>query len=149
MRYIFALAIAAWISALLPTSAAEADADRLEILPSAEIRLEDFVWKKRPIVVFADSPNDPAFVNQMLYLQDDPRELIKRDVVVIVDTDPAQKSAVREKLRPRGFSMVLLDKDGAVKLRKPLPWSVREIVRAIDKFPLRQQEIRDERLREQ
>lgn len=149
MRYIFALAIAAWISALVPTSAAEADADRLEILPSAEVRLEDFVWKKRPIVVFADSPNDPAFVNQMLYLQDDPQELIKRDVVVIVDTDPAQKSAVREKLRPRGFSMVLLDKDGAVKLRKPLPWSVREIVRAIDKFPLRQQEIRDERLREQ
>lgn len=149
MRYIFALAIAAWISALVPTSAAEADDDRLEILPSAEIWLEDFVWKKRPIVVFADSPNDPAFVNQMLYLQDDPRELINRDVVVIVDTDPAQKSAVREKLRPRGFSMVLLDKDGAVKLRKPLPWSVREIVRAIDKFPLRQQEIRDERLREQ
>ncbi|PPB80316.1 uncharacterized protein DUF4174 [Albidovulum inexpectatum] len=149
MRYIFVLALAAWMSTLFPALAAEAETDRLEILPAAEVRLEDFVWKKRPIVVFADSPNDPAFVNQMLYLADDPQELIKRDVVVIVDTDPSQKSAVREKLRPRGFSMVLLDKDGAVKLRKPLPWSVREIVRAIDKFPLRQQEIRDERLREQ
>ena len=42
--------------------------------------------------------------------------------------------------------MVLLDKDGAVKLRKPLPWQVREIVRAIDKFPLRQQEIRDKQM---
>ena len=41
--------------------------------------------------------------------------------------------------------MVLLDKGGEVMLRKPLPWSVREIVHAIDKFPLRQQEIREGR----
>ena len=34
-----------------------------------------------------------------------------------------------------------MDKDGQVKLRKPFPWDVREISRAIDKFPLRRQEI--------
>ena len=31
--------------------------------------------------------------------------------------------------------------DGQVKLRKPLPWDVRELTRSIDKMPLRQQEI--------
>ena len=41
--------------------------------------------------------------------------------------------------------MVLLEKNGQVVLRKPLPWSVREITHAIDKFPLRQQEIREGR----
>ena len=34
-----------------------------------------------------------------------------------------------------------LDKDGQVKQRRPLPWDVREISRAIDKLPLRRQEI--------
>jgi hypothetical protein len=36
---------------------------------------------------------------------------------------------------------VILDKDGEAKLRKPLPWSVREISRAIDKFPIRREEL--------
>jgi hypothetical protein len=38
---------------------------------------------------------------------------------------------------------VLIDKDGEAKLRKPLPWDVREITHAIDKFPLRRQEMRE------
>jgi hypothetical protein len=112
-------------------------------VPASEVKLDDFLWLKRLVVVFADSPNDPAFQTQLLYLADDPAELIKRDVVILTDTSPDTPSEARQTLRPRGFSMVLLDKDGAVKLRKPLPWSVREIVHAIDKFPLRQQEIRD------
>lgn len=36
---------------------------------------------------------------------------------------------------------MIIDKDGQVKARKPLPWDAREITRAIDKFPLRRQEI--------
>ena len=54
---------------------------------------------------------------------------------------PAASSPWRRQLNPRGFSLVMLDKDGQVKQRKPSPWSVREITRAIDKFPLRLQEI--------
>ena len=126
-------------------TAQETAAPKLAPIPASDVALADFLWLKRPIVVFADSPNDPAFVTQLLNLAEDPGELEKRDVVILTDSDPANPSEARETLRPRGFSMVLLDKDGAVKLRKPLPWSVREIVRAIDKFPLRQQEIRDQR----
>jgi len=62
---------------------------------------------------------------------------------VLTDTDPAAKSALRTALRPRGFGLVLIDKDGEVKLRKPAPWSTREISRSIDKWPTRQQEIRE------
>lgn len=133
----------------LAAGAAETDRPVLDPIPAADVVLDDLMWLKRPVVVFADSPNDPAFQTQLRYLAEDPAELIKRDVVIVTDTDPRTPSDVRRKLRPRGFSMVLLDKDGAVKLRKPLPWSVREIVHAIDKFPLRQQEIRDERLNSQ
>ncbi|MDX1782472.1 MAG: DUF4174 domain-containing protein, partial [Thalassovita sp.] len=59
-------------------------------------------------------------------------------------TDPKGKSALREDLRPRGFMLALVDKDGQVKLRKPAPWTVREITRSIDKWPTRQQEIREQ-----
>jgi hypothetical protein len=102
--------------------------------------MAEFLWLKRPIVVFADSPNDPAFVTQLEYLAERPESLAERDVVVIVDTDPSADSFFRQKLRPRGFSLVLMDKDGGIEIRKPRPWNVREITRAIDKFPLARQE---------
>ena len=70
-------------------------------------------------------------------------EMVERDVVLITDTDPAAKSAIRLKLRPRGFMLALVGKDGRVNLRKPRPWDVRELSRSIDKMPLRRQEIRD------
>ena len=61
--------------------------------------------------------------------------------VIITDSDPGANSAWRQQLHPRGFSLVIIDKDGQVKQRRPLPWDVREISRAIDKLPLRRQEI--------
>ncbi|WP_072777488.1 DUF4174 domain-containing protein [Marivita hallyeonensis] len=115
------------------------------ILEAADVNLDDFRWLKRPVLVFAESPADPSFVQQMQYLTRELDELVERDVVIIVDTDPAAQSDVRTKLRPRGFMLALIGKDGQVKLRKPLPWSVRELTRSIDKMPIRQQEIRDRR----
>jgi hypothetical protein len=80
----------------------------------------------------------------MRFLEADVEELLLRDVVILMDTDPKAKSALRKKLRPRGFMLALIDKDGGIKLRKPAPWTVREITRSIDKWPTRQQEIRVE-----
>ncbi|MEL7153996.1 MAG: DUF4174 domain-containing protein, partial [Pseudomonadota bacterium] len=68
--------------------------------------LSQFVWIKRPIVVFADSPNDPQFRQQMEYLRDREAELAERDVVVLTDTNPSEPSALRLQLRPRGFMLV-------------------------------------------
>ncbi|WP_253913275.1 DUF4174 domain-containing protein [Pseudoruegeria sp. HB172150] len=115
----------------------------LLVVDSTEVALDDFLWVKRPVVVFADSEADPRFQKQMELLLDRPEALIERDVVVITDTDPAARTSVRTKLRPRGFQLTLLAKDGNVNLRKPSPWDVREISHAIDKWPLRKQEIRD------
>ncbi|MDA5555197.1 DUF4174 domain-containing protein [Shimia sp. MMG029] len=106
---------------------------------------EAFLWVNRLIVVFADTPRDPRFAQQMELIEAQPDDLRVRDVVVFTDTDPAAQSALRQKLRPRGFMMAMIGKDGTVYFRKPLPWSVREISANIDKNPLRQQEIRDRR----
>ena len=110
-----------------------------------EADLNEFVWIKRPLVVFADSPADPRFIQQMTYITSALDDLDERDVVVLTDTDPSAKSALRQTLHPRGFMLVLIGKDGTKYLRKPFPWDVREISRVIDKLPLRQQEQRDRR----
>ena len=126
-------------------TAAEPAAPRLEVLPGYDAQLESFQWTHRPVVVFADSPNDPRFQEQIDKLREDPAALLDRDVVVLIDSDPARTSPLRKKLRPRGFMMVLIGKDGGVKLRKPLPWSVREISRTIDKMPMRLREVEERR----
>ncbi len=123
-------------------SAAVVEVDILVPLDAADVTLEDFLWIARPLVVFADTPADPRFVEQMALLADRPDPLIERDVVIIIDTDPSARSAVRTALRPRGFSVVVVGKDGTVGLRRPAPRDVREIVRAIDNFQLRQEEVR-------
>lgn len=121
----------------------ETASDELPVIPGAEAVLDDYLWSHRPVVVFADSERDPRFVEQMEFLRARPEALLERDVVVITDTSPRDESDLRRKLRPRGFMLVLIGKDGAVKLRKPSPWNVRELSRSIDKMPIRMREIRE------
>ncbi|WP_415921104.1 DUF4174 domain-containing protein [Tateyamaria sp. SN6-1] len=137
LPFVFASIIGAGVSA--------ETLDPLALVGTDVSDLEQFVWKNRPIVVFADSPNDPNFDQQMEFLADQVQALADRDVVVLTDTDPGAQGPLREKLRPRGFMLVLIGKDGGVKLRKPFPWDVRELSRTIDKMPIRQREIRDRR----
>ncbi len=129
------------LSAILPLAAmAEGPFAPVD---ASQVVMADLMFVKRPVVVFADSPNDPNFTRQMELIARDPQSLADRDVVVITDTDPAAKTELRQKLRPRGFGLVLMDKDWEPELRKPLPWDVREISHAIDKFPLRRQEVNE------
>jgi hypothetical protein len=113
---------------------------------ASEVELSDFLWINRPLAVFADTERDPRFIQQMALIETLAHELVERNVVVLVDTDPANPSALRKKLRPRGFMLVLIGKDGNPYLRKPFPWDVREISASIDKMPMRQQELRDRNL---
>lgn len=122
------------------------EADRTQIFDAADVDLDSLIWQVRPLMVFATSPNDPQFQQQMDLLTARPDELAERDVMIIVDTDPAARTDVRLKLRPRAFMLALIGKDGQIKLRKPAPWDVRELSRSIDKMPLREQEVRDRRL---
>ena len=119
--------------------------DPTTIFEASEVDIDEFRWIARPIVVFADTPANPAFTRQVELIQERIGELARRDVVVVTDADPAAESDLRQQLRPRGFMLVLMNKEGSVALRKPSPWDVREITRSIDKTPERQQELRDQR----
>ncbi len=145
MKHVLALVIAGFFP--LQALAADAETDPMAdlIRPAGDTDIAEFQWLKRPIVVFADTPADPRFAEQIQLLERDLAALADRDVVVLTDTDPGAMSPVRRQLRPRGFMLVLIAKDGTVHLRKPFPWSVRELTRSIDKMPMRQREIRERR----
>ena len=119
------------------------EADPTVVFDAAEVDLEDFKWIARPVIVFADTAADPAFTRQLELLTARIDELVQRDVVLITDTNLRERSAIRAAMRPRGFVLTLVGKDGGVKLRKPFPWDVRELTRQIDKMPLRLQEIQN------
>jgi hypothetical protein len=122
----------------LPTWADEAPV--FAPVPASEVVEAYLLFLRRPVIVFADSPNDPAFVRQMQLLERYFAQFEARDVILITDTDPANPSDLRRKLRPRGFSLVLMDKDWKPMIRKPLPWEGREIVNSIDKMPIARSE---------
>ena len=148
MKYVLALVFVIFSPAI---ACAQDDSESSQpeppeiILPGETADLNDFLWIKRPLIVFADSPADPRYTLQMEYLTERLTDLEDRDVVVLTDTDPSADGALRARLHPRGFMLVLMGKDGTIYLRKPLPWDVREISRVIDKMPMRQQEMRDQR----
>ena len=145
MRYVFSFVLASLLALVSPVLAQDSDAEavpELQILQADSIDLNDFLWVARPLIVFADSPADPRFSEQLELIERRPTPLLERDVVVILDSDRSSESALRTQLRPRGFMLVIMGKDGEVELRMPAPLNVREITRTIDKMPLRQQEIR-------
>ena len=84
-------------------------------------------------------------MQQMALLEALPEELEKRSVVVLTDTDPAANGPLRQRLRPQGFGLVLIDVDGSVAHRRPLPTSVRELANFIDRTPSRRQETGSQR----
>ena len=127
------------------TSAFASDATDIfvDVTPTTEIGA--YEWKNRVLIVFANSDRDPRFQDQLAMLNEQIDALRERDVVVAIDTDPTMKSKLRTTFRPHGFMILLIGKDGHKALRKPFPWDIREISRSIDKMPMRQQEMRQDK----
>ncbi|MCL4066807.1 DUF4174 domain-containing protein [Pseudomonas sp. GX19020] len=138
-------AIAGLVPSLLQAQEASSEEPTAELpdlgvpfgpVPASEISEADELFVRRPVIVFADNPHDPNFIRQMEILPDLYPQLTARDVVLITDTDPATPSEIRRKLRPRGFSLVMMDKDWRSPVRRPSPRAAREIINTIDKMPI-------------
>ena len=115
--------------------------DPLKVFDASEVTLSDFLWLARPVVIFANTANDPRLATQLELLLETPEEVTERDIVLITDRDPRAMSDLRKELRPRDFQIVVIAKDGSIILRKPRPWDMRELSRSIDKMPMRRQEL--------
>lgn len=100
--------------------------------------LTQYRWHNRPLVIFAPSKTDPAYVAQMAMLEKQKAELADRDIIVFSDTSPTANGTLRKQLNPKGFEVVLVGKDGGMKLRETTPLDTEVLFSTIDKMPMRQ-----------
>ena len=122
------------LSIFLIIPSAYASEDTLDITyVETNTDIKDLIWEKRPVLVFSNSHLDPNLKQQIEMFGSDPDALSSRDVKVFVDDKPEPNSDLRKRFRPKGFLIILIGKDGQIKLRKNSPWSARELTRIIDK----------------
>jgi len=111
--------------------------DLFQTLSPSSTSLDGYRWKQRPVVIFAPSAQDADYVRQRTLLQQHQQALRERDMVVLSDTRPADNGVLRKELNPAGFEIVLVGKDGGMKLRQTRPVSAEALLSLVDSMPMR------------
>jgi predicted Rossmann fold nucleotide-binding protein DprA/Smf involved in DNA uptake len=96
------------------------------------------------LVVVVGRPTDPRVTEQHALLAQGAAALRERDVVV-QDIAPEAARRERAQLGVRSgtkFQVLLIGKDGGIKLRRDKPVAASEIIALIDTMPMRQEETR-------
>ena len=95
------------------------------------------------LVVVVGRTDDPLALRQHAALEEDAAALRERDVVVQALTPEAARSARPELGVPSGsaFAVLLVGRDGGVKMRRDAPVPVSEITALIDTMPMRRSEM--------
>ena len=119
-----------------------------------ETALDGYRWQNRLLLVFAPDADSALYRRQQEMLLVAERGLNERDMVIIfvirdaVSTNGRPAAAVAAvDLRdaygvlPREFRVVLIGKDGGVKLRQEEPISAADLFALIDSMPMRKQEM--------
>ena len=101
--------------------------------------LAAYRWNRRILLLFVDGPDDPGLRAQQAELTPHSPDLAERDIVVIVSADPALRR--RLGVPTGGFAVLLLGKDGGVKLRSTSPIAFAELAAVVDAMPMRQDEM--------
>lgn len=121
-------------------------------------RMDDYQWEKR-VLVLVSAPDAEALAQQLSTLSDDIDALDERDLVVLQlsgqstialygDDQAPSAEMLRTSLRlgnDTDFEILLIGKDGDIKLRSPKPLEANEIFQVIDAMPMRLQEMRNQR----
>ncbi len=136
-------------------------------LPSAD--LSPYRWQNRLLLVFAPSPKDGAYGEQMRLLEGESAALEDRDLLVfqlfetsggLRETSPDTASlntaslntaslntaaALRERygVAENTFTIILIGKDGGEKERHSAPVAPETLYAVIDAMPMRRREMRE------
>jgi len=128
--------------------------------PPSLAQMDRLEWSYRPIVVIADSTNDPTLSDIGIVLRQSRDALADRDVMVVTVAgnevtvwDPALNEApelsfdadrLREAYARAGepVSITLVGKDGGIKERGSRPGDIQDMLDLIDTMPMRQREVR-------
>ncbi|WP_265499986.1 DUF4174 domain-containing protein [Paracoccus beibuensis] len=117
---------------MAPADASRGATTGLRVMPLEDGTLEQLRWQTRPVVVLG--PGEAADA-QIAALQAWAAELQDRAVVILTDGPGAEPLR-----RGAAFRVLLIGKDGGVKLRRDRPVDASEIIGLIDTMPMRQRE---------
>ena len=120
--------------------------------------LGDYQWENRLLVVSSPAPDEPKFIRQLQQVAATGREFGERDLVLISLATDGMSLAGKRKLNPTQveeiraalgidagtFAVLLVGKDGTVKLSKNIIVPMDDIHALIDTMPMRQQEIQQD-----
>lgn len=121
--------------------------------------LSEFRWCNRILILGAPDPEDARVRDQLDAIALDPGGMRERDLVIVCafergqssrDGDPMPQTtarALREQfgIEPETFTVLLVGKDGAEKLRREAVAPLSDLFEVIDAMPMRQREIREQR----
>jgi len=122
---------------MLCIAAHAVESNLFRTLPPDTADLNQYRWNMRPVVIFAPSAKDASYLEQMAMLEQSQIALAERDIIVLIDTVPTKNGQLRSQLKPKGFEVVLVGKDGGMKLRDTRPISSEVLLSTIDQMPMR------------
>lgn len=113
-------------------------------------------WKDRVLIVTASSPTNIGYKRQEQLLTKGKKGMKERDLVIyklyndhwldpddhLMSEKDAEAILNAYDIEAGTFSVLLLGKDGGIKMRKNDIVSTREIFQLIDSMPMRQEEMR-------
>jgi hypothetical protein len=122
---------------------------------SLSVDLTQFQWKNRLLFLFAEDANDPLFKNLQNQIMAQKAEVDDRDLIVfeLPATGPArmgttpldrqQADSIRThfEIPSNTFSLILVGKDGGIKLKREDRVDLSEVFGLIDSMPMRQREM--------
>lgn len=117
--------------------------------------LGDYLWKQRPLLIFAPSDNDPRLTETRRRIEATRCDFIDRDMVLgivvtegistldgqPVDTDESARLARKYGVGADAFTVLLIGKDGGEKLRATDVPELQWIYDLIDGMPMRRSEM--------
>ena len=120
------------------------------------IDLNQYQWKNRLLLVFASHGDEPAYKTFKAEIEARAEGVKERDLLVgeVLERgqsyfaggpiEPQSADALRRRfsVREQPFTVLLIGKDGELKMRREIPTSVTEIFAIIDAMPMRKQERR-------
>lgn len=135
---------------LISTSAMAQSDKKIEAVPS------DFRWENRILIIISDSENDVAVQKQLSNLGGKEAGMKDRDLITFLvfrngisrlesqDLHTSSTEIILDKYGTSNpdFRIVLIGKDGGVKMQNDEPVSVDDIFGLIDSMPMRQREMR-------
>jgi hypothetical protein len=123
----------------------------------AELKLEDYRWSNRVLLIIADDMTDSDYQKAIEILKKRRSEIEERDMITIlitgqhlvgVDQAAAQVMDTKAAMEflgqgPAGCRTVLIGKDGGVKLDRAGSPDLEEIFALVDSMPMRRREMRE------